>query len=163
MDQREARLKLFFFLTLSEWDLIDAFQNHVCAICHQPNKSGNRLSTDHSHISGILRGLLCARCNRILGKIEQMRFWGSRDVQVTIRLLRAAADFLERPTAISALGRKIYTYPGGLGTRAHKAWLKKLPPPISGSHVGRNDGKQTRTQTRPQKVTVNRMPKVPTN
>lgn len=163
--QREKRLLQFFFLTVSEWDLIDAFQNHVCAICKQPNKSGQRLSTDHSHIIGLLRGLLCQRCNRVLGKIEQMRFWGSRDVAVTIRLLRAAADFLERPPAVSALGREIYTYPGRLGSKAHRAWLKKFSPPSPGTYVHpnrRKDGQQIRVsvpgkrnQTRRRNVTIN--------
>ncbi len=166
MDRREAKLKLFFFLTLNEWDLIDAFQNHVCAICKHPNKSGQRLSTDHSHITGLLRGLLCQRCNRILGKIEQMRFWGSRDVQVTIRLLRAAADFLEHPTASAALGREIYTYPGRFGTKAHRDWLKKFSAPSAGTYVhpnGRTDEQirdsvsRKRPSTHHRKITVNRM------
>jgi hypothetical protein len=120
VNPRERHLKLYN-LTITEWDLIDAFQNHVCAICKRPNKSGNRLSTDHSHITGIIRGLLCARCNRTLGKIEDPRFWRNN----TIALLRAAADFLEHLPAVLALGREIYTYPGRLGTDAHRKWIKK--------------------------------------
>jgi hypothetical protein len=118
---RESHLKLYN-LTITEWDIIDAFQNHVCAVCKRPNKSGNRLSTDHSHITGIIRGLLCQRCNRVLGKIEDPRFWREN----TIALLRAAADYLEHLPAILALGREVYTYPGKLGTDVHRQWLKKI-------------------------------------
>ena len=124
MTPRERNLRLYN-LTVTEWDLIDAFQNHVCAICKRPNPSGKRLSTDHSHIIGLIRGLLCQRCNRILGKIEQKRFWGSVDIKVTITLLRAAADFLEHPTAKFALGREVFTFPGKFGTDRHREWLKK--------------------------------------
>lgn len=132
VNSRASHLKLYN-LTITEWDIIDAFQNHVCAICKRPNKSGMRLSTDHSHITGIIRGLLCQRCNRILGKIEDPRFW--RDG--TIVLLRAAADYLEHFPAVLALGREIFTYPGKFGTKVHRKWLKKIretTPASNGGH-----------------------------
>jgi Recombination endonuclease VII len=133
-DARAYHLKLYN-LTITEWDIIDAFQNHVCAICHQPNKSGQRLSTDHSHLTGIIRGLLCQRCNRILGKIEDPRFWREN----TIILLRAAADFLEHFPAVIALGREIFTYPGKFGTKAHRDWIRKNRGVSGASFRGTND------------------------
>jgi len=143
---RESHLKLFN-LTITEWDLIDAFQNHVCAICKRPNLSGNRLSTDHSHITGLLRGLLCQRCNRVLGKLEQKRFWGSVDVKVTIALLRAAADFLEHPTATLALGREIFTFPGKFGTDRHRKWLEKNRGVSSAFNGGSTDDHRSSRRT----------------
>ena len=126
MTARERILKLWFQLTVPDWDLIDAFQNHVCFICGKPNKSGNRLSTDHDHrktgpTAGLLRGLLCATCNRVLGKIEDPRFW--RDD--TIRKLERLIIYLKTPPAVEALGRKIFIFPGQLGTDVHRQWLKK--------------------------------------
>lgn len=123
MGAREIRLSLYN-LTVTEWDIIDAFQNHVCAICKKPNKSGQKLSVDHSHLTGIIRGLLCQRCNRILGKIESPLFWREN----TIFLLRAAADFLESLPATKALGREVFTYPGKLFgkhglTKAARKWF----------------------------------------
>jgi len=40
-------------------------QGGVCAICGHPPKT-RRLSVDHDHKTGLVRGLLCHRCNRFL-------------------------------------------------------------------------------------------------
>ena len=43
-------------------------QNHCCAICFQKETSKNgRLFIDHDHSTGQVRGLLCLKCNTILG------------------------------------------------------------------------------------------------
>lgn len=45
-------------------------QNGLCALCYQP--PGLRsLHVDHDHGTGIVRGLLCARCNSILGQMAR--------------------------------------------------------------------------------------------
>jgi hypothetical protein len=51
-------------------------QNHICAICGLPetrkHSSGKlyALAVDHCHKTGIIRKLLCARCNKTLGLIK---------------------------------------------------------------------------------------------
>lgn len=48
-------------------------QNHECAVCDKPlheAKNSNR-HLDHSHASKLIRGVLCANCNMVLGKIER--------------------------------------------------------------------------------------------
>jgi hypothetical protein len=47
-------------------------QNNVCAICGQPEQTTHkgklrRLSVDHNHDTGLVRDLLCMRCNALLG------------------------------------------------------------------------------------------------
>ena len=42
-------------------DLFDK-QNGCCAICLQP-EVGRLLAVDHDHDTGVIRGLLCTRCN----------------------------------------------------------------------------------------------------
>jgi hypothetical protein len=57
------------------WELHFA-QKGVCAICEEPETArGNhlhptgvrRLSVDHCHVTGMVRGLLCNGCNRGIG------------------------------------------------------------------------------------------------
>ena len=43
-------------------------QNNCCAICRIPqDQLKKRLSIDHNHKTGKFRGLLCDRCNRVIG------------------------------------------------------------------------------------------------
>ena len=45
-------------------------QNGLCAICGRPDsgdKRTNNFAVDHCHDSGVVRGLLCASCNKGLG------------------------------------------------------------------------------------------------
>ena len=51
-------------------ELLDS-QGGVCAICEQPCGTGQRLSVDHCHQDGHVRGLLCRNCNRALGLLQE--------------------------------------------------------------------------------------------
>jgi hypothetical protein len=120
---REQRLKKFFNLTSELWDVIAAFQNHVCFVCGRTQKSGKRLATDHAHAgnrAGLVRGLLCASCNRALGKMERTWPAGTDVAKMLIRL----AEFITDPPAVKALGREIFTFPGRFGTKRHRKWLQ---------------------------------------
>ena len=55
--------------TWDQYQEMFAAQNGVCAICSAiPTKRG--LCLDHDHQDGRLRGLLCIRCNNLVGQIE---------------------------------------------------------------------------------------------
>lgn len=46
-------------------------QGGLCKICGLPNdRPGYRMSMDHDHATGEFRGLLCNRCNRVLGMVR---------------------------------------------------------------------------------------------
>ncbi len=60
-------------------------QGGGCAICSQM-PDGKRLSVDHDHRTGLFRGLLCDRCNTLLGKADDNAL-----------VLRAAIDYLAKP------------------------------------------------------------------
>ena len=44
-------------------------QNGVCCICYE-KPTIRALDVDHNHATGVIRGLLCSRCNTTLGKVN---------------------------------------------------------------------------------------------
>lgn len=62
-------LKSGYKMTLEDYDRILASQDGACAICngHDGDKKRGRLCVDHDHSTGSVRGLLCGRCNMMLG------------------------------------------------------------------------------------------------
>jgi hypothetical protein len=64
---RNNNLKKNYGISLSEYDALYAAQAGKCAICRH---SFSKLMVDHNHATGIVRGLLCARCNTFLGYLE---------------------------------------------------------------------------------------------
>jgi hypothetical protein len=71
---REAYLKRTYGLSESDYEAQVRSQNYLCAVCHEQNKPGRdgepeNLAVDHNHRTGANRGLLCQRCNRVLGML----------------------------------------------------------------------------------------------
>lgn len=77
-------------LTVGDYEALLEQQHGVCAICHQPETQRSRwggiksLAVDHDHETNKVRGLLCNRCNSVLG-------WSNNDPD----LLVAAILYLE--------------------------------------------------------------------
>ena len=59
-------IKTRYGITLDEFEERLAAQGGVCAICGKVCNL-SRLSVDHDHETGRVRGLLCRRCNFMLG------------------------------------------------------------------------------------------------
>jgi hypothetical protein len=106
-----------FGLTTAEWDKINDYQDGLCFICHKTQKSGKRLATDHCHVTGIIRGVLCSQCNRMLGKIERAGW--------RVETLELVISYLAAPPAVRALGKTVIGFPGRIGTKRHRDWLRK--------------------------------------
>lgn len=61
-------LRRNFGITIEEYNALLEKQNGVCAICQSKHKT-MRLSVDHCHKTGKVRGLLCGRCNTGIGML----------------------------------------------------------------------------------------------
>jgi hypothetical protein len=82
------RWKINARMPLADYERLLAAQGGVCAICASPTANRNnstRLAVDHCHESGSVRGLLCHRCNTMLGQAKDKP-----------EILRAGAAYLER-------------------------------------------------------------------
>ncbi len=67
---REQTLKKRYGLTLADYDLMLASQNGTCFICEVP-PGPEPLYVDHCHVTKRVRGLLCPRCNTLVGYLEK--------------------------------------------------------------------------------------------
>lgn len=68
---RKHKLKARYGISDLEYNIIFKLQNGRCKICkvHQ-SKLKRSLAVDHDHKTGLVRGLLCTRCNLGLGCFE---------------------------------------------------------------------------------------------
>lgn len=87
---RAKRFEKDYGITLEEYERMLVEQNGVCAICREPETWRIRgelakLSVDHDHVTGQVRGLLCCNCNHMIGKAQD-----------SPSVLRDAAAYLER-------------------------------------------------------------------
>jgi hypothetical protein len=130
------RLKRLFNITPEERDIMFVYQNNACAICGRvPKFDGQRLSIDHNHKTGLIRGGLCWICNRTLGMVKE-----------NIDLMHAMISYLQDPPAIKALGERRYGRLGAIGNKNstvqklmkdRQKWLKVQEEILS---KGKKDG-----------------------
>lgn len=72
--KRDKHLLHRYGLTGEDFDAMMDAQGGCCKLCGNPPEPTRRHTTlvvDHCHLTGKVRGLLCNRCNLILGFIEQ--------------------------------------------------------------------------------------------
>jgi hypothetical protein len=69
-------------------------QRGVCVICGEARPKERTLHVDHDHETGVIRGLLCFRCNQAIGSLQE-----DHDI------FQAAADYLNRDEELAALVR----------------------------------------------------------
>lgn len=82
--RRAHHLNKKFGLTHEQYEAMAVAQNHRCALCDCPDLPEKRLAVDHDHRTGKVRALLCDRCNRGIGYLDEDPV-----------KLRAAAEYLE--------------------------------------------------------------------
>lgn len=77
---KDFQLKYKYGISLEFYKKMVSEQKDLCLIC----KEKKPLVVDHCHISGIVRGLLCAKCNKGLGYFQDKKI-----------LLKNAIKYLE--------------------------------------------------------------------
>lgn len=87
---RQYALRKRFQLTTAEYDKMFHAQNGVCAICKKKEVDRSKLgklkwlSVDHCHKTGMIRGLLCRKCNAAIGMMDE-----------SAALMTRAAEYLQ--------------------------------------------------------------------
>jgi hypothetical protein len=89
--RRKDRLWTLYRLTPEDYQTVLNHQGGICAITGKV--SYRNLDVDHDHTTGLIRGLLSPWANKGLS------FFSDDPA-----LLRAAADYLENPPAVAAIG-----------------------------------------------------------
>lgn len=106
---RASTQAIVYNLFPDEYDKMLKAQGGVCAISLKP-PTDTRLNVDHNHKTGLIRGVLNWQINKALGLFND-----------DPAMLRRAADYLENPPAIKALGEPVY----GMIGRAMKSKKKR--------------------------------------
>ncbi len=100
VEYKDYHLNRLYGITTVEYQKIFTKQKGLCAICGLPetkqwkNSKTMRLHIDHDHNIGIVRGLLCNKCNPALGAFDD-----------NIDILASAISYLNQKIANAGLGR----------------------------------------------------------
>jgi hypothetical protein len=69
--KRNLKLQGMYGIDAEKWNEMFLQQNGCCKICNRhQTEFKNKLSVDHCHKTGKVRGLLCNDCNRGLGAFK---------------------------------------------------------------------------------------------
>lgn len=101
-------------ITPDDRDALFAKQGGKCAICGDPLTTGRTgMQVDHDHVTKVVRGLLCWRCNVMLG-----------DFRENLLLFEAASIYLWRGPVWGLTPTSRPPEAGKPGTRASNLWYK---------------------------------------
>jgi hypothetical protein len=82
---RESTVQRRYGLSAEDYKALLHAQGGACAICRGELKGDRDTHVDHCHDTGLVRGILCSRCNTGLGQFEDAP-----------ERLRAAIDYLQQ-------------------------------------------------------------------
>lgn len=88
------RIEKTYGITKEQYDTLYEAQGGVCWICQRATGRTRKLSVDHDHATGYVRGLVCRPCNNILG-----HFRDNPDTALRV------VTYLENPPAFDVIGK----------------------------------------------------------
>lgn len=77
----EKRVQQVYGLGPGEYAQLYEFQGGHCALCRRATGASRKLSVDHDHATGLVRGLLCRPCNTFLGHARDKLSFFRRCIQ----------------------------------------------------------------------------------
>jgi hypothetical protein len=80
----ESSIKRNYGIDASDYEEMMVKQEGKCSICKEVCSSNKRLSVDHCHLTGKVRGLLCSKCNTAIGLLKD-----------DVALLSTATEYLK--------------------------------------------------------------------
>lgn len=86
---RNKQLKTRYGITLVQWKRLFKKQGSCCALCKTDNPGKRDWATDHDHVTGVVRGILCHRCNLLLG-------WLGDNIKPASRMMKRIWTYLKR-------------------------------------------------------------------
>ena len=106
---KNAKLLKTYGITLRTYGRLCKVWGNKCAVCEQPEtmvdprtKQPRGLAVDHDHKAGHIRGVLCSKCNRGIGMLNE-------DLKIltnAIHYLEASQKALEEHNAINPIGEE---------------------------------------------------------
>lgn len=70
---RRIHYKRSYNMAIADYEFLLIIQDNRCACCgQQDNHPYKYFAIDHDHYSGDIRGLLCTRCNWLVGMAEHL-------------------------------------------------------------------------------------------
>ena len=129
--RRNSWLKRRYGLTLETYDALLKSQGGVCKICHSPSPRRNNqayMCVDHCHKTGRVRGLLCVKCNVLVGLLETLGPASKITWNAMLYLKNSSID-------ISFMEKIDGSEPPGVGERR---WLREMDAEERGKLEKRN-------------------------
>jgi hypothetical protein len=144
---REHRLRRAYGISLQDYDRMFARQGGRCAMCWKTSE--HSLCVDHSHRTGILRGLLCINCNVGFGNFSE-----------SPAFLRRAADYGEFFAAheeeILRGDPAVLQEAARLRERMLSVDMSSLLPPAGAAQPAKSEGKKKNVPGSPKQGSTKR-------
>ena len=94
-NKKSQHLRYYYGISIKEWEKLIEDQKGICPICREYLLEDRKSHLDHCHKTGKIRGILCSKCNYLLGV--------AKDDTV---LLKRAIKYLKRDSSNYCVSEK---------------------------------------------------------